>query len=156
VDRASGQLRRVPDELVARLRPLAVAMAPWQLPAIDTSVDREEYPERSESVVTFGSRGYEADSQQHINNAVYLDWLEEVTALELAGAPGEVAPPTHLRRIHLEYLRPALPDTGIHVSMRTDMAARRGFFAEFAVSAGGEFAPMLRARALYLLSSLLA
>jgi medium-chain acyl-[acyl-carrier-protein] hydrolase len=152
VDRAGGQLRRVPDELVARLRPQVHAMATWSLPAVDTIIDREAYPDRTESVVAFGSRGYEADSQQHINNAVYMDWLEEVTALELGSAQGGVAPTARLRRIHLEYLRPALPGTGIHVSVRTAAAARRRLVAEFAVSAGGELAPVLRARALYLLA----
>lgn len=149
VDRATGRPTRVPDELSTRILARGPSMPPWQLPSIDTALDPEEYPRRTESVVTFGSRGYEADSQQHINNAVYMDWLEEVTATERAGAPGKVPAPAHLRRIHLEYLRPALPETEMYVEVRMDTAPHRGFLAEYAMSAGREQAPVLRARALY-------
>ncbi len=56
---------------------------------------------------------YEADSMQHVNNAIYLDWLEEPLA--------EMTPPSRrlcLRRHDIEYLRGALPGEEVDIATR--------------------------------------
>jgi acyl-ACP thioesterase len=59
----------------------------------------------------------------HVNNAAYLDWVEE-GLLNAEPPPGEVAQPSLLdrlpRRSRLEYLASAAPGDGIVVSTDWD------------------------------------
>jgi acyl-ACP thioesterase len=50
------------------------------------------------------ARAHEIDPLAHVNNAVYLDWLDE--AIGTTGAPGAGALATLPRTYHLEYLLP--------------------------------------------------
>ena len=51
----------------------------------------------------------ELDPQGHVNNAVYLDWMDE--AIEIADGADDAR--AAARRYRLEYLRPAAPDASL-------------------------------------------
>jgi acyl-CoA thioesterase FadM len=51
----------------------------------------------------------ELDSMNHVNNGVYLDWLDEAVAA--ASAAGDAATAAAPRTYRMEYLRPAEPGT---------------------------------------------
>ncbi|MBF6589440.1 MAG: hypothetical protein IVW57_02775 [Ktedonobacterales bacterium] len=108
IDQRTGLPVRVPDRLIeacpifnVRPRHRSVAVPPALL------------SQRPPQTLRLSARRYEADSQRHINNCVYGDWLEEA----LADALGEdmAAPETRRPRCyHIEYVRPAWPgDEGI-------------------------------------------
>jgi acyl-CoA thioesterase FadM len=102
-------------------------------------------------LMTVVARWYEADSQQHINNAVYMDWLEEQTArlpVDLIYHPGGAA---HLRRVHLEYLRPAVPGEQIHIQLSSERHGERALASSCQMHVGDGRAPVLRARMHYLI-----
>ena len=56
---------------------------------------------------------YEADGMQHVNNAIYYDWLEEPLA-EIAPAPLRLC----VRRHDIEYVRGALPGDDVEIVTR--------------------------------------
>jgi acyl-CoA thioesterase FadM len=60
----------------------------------------------------------ELDPQGHVNNAVYLDWIDE--AIAAAGGPDAVRAPE--RRYRLEYLRPAGPGAALRSTAWRDGA----------------------------------
>jgi acyl-CoA thioesterase FadM len=73
--------------------------------------------------MTLVARSYEADTQQHINNTIYMDWLGEALAQARAGASdelgmSEVSP----RYYHIQYVHPARPGNRLRIvtqAMRT-------------------------------------
>jgi acyl-CoA thioesterase FadM len=142
VDRVTGRPQRVPEELSARIAARGQAMPLWELPEVSLQAQT--------SPLTVVARWYEADSQQHINNAVYMDWLEEQmlrTPADLIYHPGGAA---QLRRVDLEYLRPGLPGEQIHIQFSTERLSERALAGVCQMKAGDERAPVLRARTLYL------
>lgn len=143
VDRVTGQPRRLPEDLISRFGALRNAM-----PAVHPS----ELPAASENgILQLSARAYEADSNKHINNAVYMDWLEEAIALALDAEP---APPqaVRLRRLHLEYLRPAIPGDRISAHIGLTQMRHRGLAVEYALRDEQGETPVVRARALYFLT----
>ncbi len=144
VDRVTGRPQRVPDELSARIAARGAGMPPWKLPEVTMPVET--------SALTVVARAFEADSQQHINNAVYMDWLEEQTEVQIQSAALGGAGRLHLRRIHLEYLRPTLPGEQIHIWFSAERYGERALAAVCQMKAGHEEAPVLRARTLHLRS----
>ena len=60
---------------------------------------------------------YEADGMQHVNNAMYIDWLEEA----LAGAVAHLTSPARqlcVRRHDIEYARSAVPGDEVEIVTR--------------------------------------
>jgi acyl-CoA thioesterase FadM len=79
---------------------------------------------------------YEADSAQHTNNAIYVDWIEEAVrdALYAAGyrlAPDGSTPFPWFYCHTLEYARPALP--GDNVEIRARLVRRGHTFGEWEI-----------------------
>lgn len=144
VDRVTGQLRRLPEDLISRFGSMGHAMPHVRL---------AEAPTAAMCAFALDARAYEADSNRHINNAVYMDWFEEAVTLALEAAPADAAPSpmAQLRRLHIEYLRPAMPGDRIRAQVRL-AHRRRG------VTVAGELhderlgQPVARAQALYLLA----
>jgi acyl-CoA thioester hydrolase len=88
---------------------------------------------------------YEMDSVAHVNNAVYLNWLEEAVAdaLERAGyhlLPGveEKRPTLWFQRHTLEYLRPAFAGDEIEVKTALVGAGLSVGMWEQTIERGGE------------------
>lgn len=145
----------------------AASMAPASIPGeIRSMFDRQEPPAlppltrltfapHPPPLLEFRSRRhasfYEADSAQHINNAVYVDWLEE-TVREALRTQGDVLladgfyPLPWFYRHALEYARPALPGEELEIQARL---ARRGRTAgewNITICESGSGAELLRAR----------
>jgi YbgC/YbaW family acyl-CoA thioester hydrolase len=92
------------------------------LPPIGKVTLHPEKPARFEFSSARRAQFYEADSAQHINNAIYVDWLEEairdaLRAMGYALALDGATPLPWFYRHALEYARPALP--GDEVILRT-------------------------------------
>lgn len=109
---------RIPEELIARMGPWGCAMRVRQPEPL-----LSDAPIVSEMRLT--AREYEADTQQHINNCVYLDWLHEAawqTAAQgaLTGEPIRLRP----RFYHLEYIRPTQPGDALTVATTAPLLTR--------------------------------
>jgi acyl-CoA thioesterase FadM len=114
VDRITGQLRRIPDSLIERFGALGHTMPTQPMAPVTDSTSASE--------LRLVAREYEADSQQHINNCVYADWLEEGLYALLAARGiegGSHGPPS---AYHIEYMRPVLPRQRVTLTTRVAAA----------------------------------
>lgn len=139
IDRATGQLTRIPEALTARMGPwghegMNLHDAPLPMGTPDGLA-----PDASLALV---AREYEADSQAHINNCVYMDWFDEAARQALPGL-------ARLHVIRLEYIRPALPGEALTVHTKlVSMPLRQALWQWLApsMSEGAEgAAPIARA-----------
>ena len=94
-----GSPTRIPPEFDAVFR---ASPATFGLARVDLGRVPPE-PARSDFTV----RPHELDPMDHVNNAVYADWLDEI----VLGAGGETAVRSIPRSIRLEYARAAEPGT---------------------------------------------
>jgi acyl-CoA thioester hydrolase len=101
---ASGAPARVPPLILAAFPVTLPSFEPVRVPLAITP------PEATRSVLRV--RRHELDPLGHVNNAVYLDWLEEAVAG--AGAEGALERP---RIARLEYVRPAQPASEVAVAV---------------------------------------
>lgn len=94
---AAGRPTRVPEEIVAFFAPDSPTFEPAhvELPAAAEGAARHRFRVRASDI----------DPMDHVNNAAYLDYLDE--ALSAAGAGGVTARVP--RSYAIEYLRPARP-----------------------------------------------
>lgn len=121
VNAATGQLTRIEDALCEGMGAGGHAM----------SMRRPTWP-ASVSVpvaeLQLTARDYEADVQQHINNCVYADWLDEGLQLALTTGVIPLADEQRLRPryYHIEYARPVLPGTAILVRTTPMQTRSRG------------------------------
>lgn len=133
IDRVRLLPARIPDSLTERMGPWGHAMRPRQpAPPLDSA------PLAAQTRLV--AREYEADTQQHINNCVYLDWFDE--AARQAGATGALTgEPLRLRPrfYRLEYIRPAQPGDTLSVATTTPLrAGSRGIGFWQTISPAGE------------------
>lgn len=110
VDRVRGVPVRLPDELSSAFEPLGHEMAVRARILSD--------PDGRPSELRLTAREYEADSQLHINNCVYADWLGEAfsRATESTQNRKKRLAPHYLR---IEYVRPAIP--GAHIRIESNL-----------------------------------
>jgi acyl-CoA thioesterase FadM len=120
VDRARGLPARIPDDLIERfgvagntmpLRPMYPAMSAQ---------------EGAGSEMALAARAYEADTQQHINNTIYMDWLSE--ALTRALTETEAAPDMRAitpRYYHVQYFHSARPGDHVVISTQVEWTGSR-------------------------------
>ncbi len=107
---------RIPQDLVDRFQPNGVFaishIEPRQYPAADTAV--------IEFVVTRHVHRYEADEMQHVNNTIYVDWLEEALADAVTAHSKQLPANARLcvRRHDIEYARSAVPGDDIEITVR--------------------------------------
>lgn len=118
IDRTRLQPLRIPTDITARMGPWGHAMRPRAAGAAPNDA-----PLAAEMRLT--ARDYEADSQQHVNNCVYLDWFEEAAhhaaaTGALTGAPLRLRP----RFYHLEYIRPTQPGAALTVATTAPLRER--------------------------------
>ena len=154
VDRVRGQPLRLYPEFFTGFALLGHHMAPRHLPPAEAS----EGP-GSESQLLLTARDYETDTQQHINNCVYADWLREGLhlALPAVSASGDADAANENRVLQpryyqIEYVRPALPGDGIRVATRLHARGRRGLsvWQEVANATGGSICVRARSEQLWM------
>jgi acyl-ACP thioesterase len=104
-----GRLARVPEVFEAR----------FPAPAMSDPLLRVELPPlpADRRRRAFRARRHELDPVGHVNNAVYLDWLEEAIADEPGGESALDALP---RRYRLEYAGAAEPGTDLEAATWRD------------------------------------
>lgn len=122
VDRVKGQLTRLPDELVARFGVAGYPMRPR-----GGAIDAEHGAPlsgagRDAGRMELTARGYECDTQRHVNNTVYADWLAEALERSLGLRLGGTDAPLP-RYVRLEYMRPVRAGERVAVTTRV---VRRG------------------------------
>lgn len=116
IDRYRGVPMRIHDELLVRFPLLGHSMRPLATRYRDAvqKAGTRRYNELT-------AREYEADTQQHVNNCAYVDWLYEAlhaaapAALDLSANQAMLP-----RRYQIEYARPTMP--GDAVRIETDLA----------------------------------
>jgi acyl-CoA thioester hydrolase len=113
IDRETGQPMRIPEDLSTRMGPWGYGMRPRRPLAPGDSLT----PSASLPLI---AREYEADSQGHINNCVYLDWFDEAALRALSPRPARP------RFFRLEYIRPALPGDALIIHTAPALTRSRG------------------------------
>lgn len=119
VDAAKMMPTRIPPEIAAMFEPhRAPALPPIGKVTLDA-----EMPARFEHTTTRRAQFYEADSAKHINNAVYVNWMEEAVrdalrAMGCALALDDAAPRPWFYRHTLDYVRAAVPGDEIEIAAR--------------------------------------
>jgi acyl-CoA thioesterase FadM len=147
VDRVRGQPTRLQDELANGIPVVGHRMAVRRhLPP-----PAEGGPPAMQGELLLTAREYETDSQQHINNCVYGDWLAEglhgalqemrETALVLAARP---------RYYQIEYVRPALAGDAVRVATAAAAQGRRGLFVWQEIAGASDGGVFVRARSAHL------
>jgi acyl-ACP thioesterase len=101
---ARGALSRIPD----------VFGETFHIPEATGQINRVALPPTPQDAATraFAVRPHELDPMDHVNNAVYLDWLEEAVLAAAEAAAADVAAVP--RRYRLEYA--AAADTGMRLT----------------------------------------
>jgi medium-chain acyl-[acyl-carrier-protein] hydrolase len=138
IDRYSLQVTRVPEGIIRDSPVFREAMAPRRV----LEVAAEPAGANGEATLDVIARGYEADSQLHINNCVYADWLEATLEAALPAVRGDYRP----RFYHLEYLRPLWPGDVARVTTRWAPVSSRRLIVNQVITAANDGALALRAR----------
>lgn len=141
VDRRRGVPVRIPDELVANFPALGPRMP-----------DRDRSPAAVDGAHTLSdellliAREYETDTQQHINNCVYGDWLAEGLQRALqTDASAAASYRFHPRAYQIQYIRSALPRTAIRVETVAYTRGARSLAVRQEVVDAGDGAVFVRA-----------
>jgi acyl-CoA thioesterase FadM len=125
IERERGLPLRVPDEMSGRFGAMD-----YPMPA-EPSAHPKGSGQTSTSEIMLVARAYEADTQRHINNTIYLDWLGEALALALQGQAPPGSPPSMTlsdltpRRCHIQYMRPAQPGDHLRVITQSGWTGSR-------------------------------
>jgi acyl-CoA thioesterase FadM len=126
VDRARGQPQRIHDEILSTFEVLG-----WRMPLRPLHLPAEARAPVVQGELALTAREYETDSQQHVNNCVYGDWLGEGLYLALHAAPAmQGSQQVRPRFYQIEYVRPALPGEGMRVATRVFPRSGRGLIAQ--------------------------
>lgn len=121
IDRVRGVPIRIHDDLLEGFGILGYPLLRRPAPP---SPEAEHTPRHT---MRLTAREYEADTQQHINNCVYVDWLEEA-AREARAANPELAPTPdhwHPRWYTIEYAHPTLPGDSVSIATQARRSASR-------------------------------
>lgn len=123
---------RIPAEILARMQPNGVRAVPRLTP-------RAYAAPRAPSAYRTRRRvqRYETDGLQHVNNAVYIDWLEEALADTVAPFTSSACQ-LRVRRHDIEYVRAALPHDDIEIAVRQIGAGHCASAWEMTIQRGDE------------------
>lgn len=119
IDRATMRVVRVPEEIIRDCPVFTPTLAPRTRPEAARATTGEKGGQAAFDLV---ARSYEADSQRHINNCMYVDWLAEALYRAL---PSEARADWWPRYFHLEYLRPMWPGDAARVHTDWALAGQR-------------------------------
>jgi fatty acyl-ACP thioesterase A len=115
-----GQLIRIPGGILETMRSPGAAMPAYrhrQFPSVTGA--------GTSSSIFLQAREYETDTQQHVNNCVYADWLAEAFIEATRTAPDTCrAPESRPRFYRIEYIRAVVAGDALRIE--TDTAPRGG------------------------------
>lgn len=146
VDRTRGVPVRLHDELLRDFQVLGHSMPPHALatePTDANAVSRD---------LLLSARECEIDSQQHINNCVYADWLSEGLSRTLLAHP-EVVGARHPcpRTYQIEYVKPAQAGDEVRVTTQVAPSGSRRLSVRQEIAHALDGAVYVRARSEHLL-----
>lgn len=120
IDRVRGIPIRIHDDLLEGFGILGNSLRERLLPPAPPALGEQNGSQSRRMTLT--ARDYEADTQQHINNCVYVDWLEEASHDAVTATSRDVGWATtwQPRWYAIEYARPTVP--GDHVGIETQMS----------------------------------
>lgn len=104
-DTLRGQLTRISDEIVEAMKVPGCRMASQRPHSLRAQASQFPFVGTS-STLLLEARHYETDTQQHINNCVYADWLDE--AFYQTAVAARLASPVeglHPRFFHIDYIQ---------------------------------------------------
>lgn len=122
IDRVRGIPIRIHDDLLEGFGILGSPMRERPLPPRPEAHSAEMVHE-----LALTAREYEADTQQHINNCVYLDWLAEAIHRAVNEHSAANWQPSHWRPrwYQIEYARPTLPGDRVAISTHAQRSGSR-------------------------------
>jgi acyl-CoA thioesterase FadM len=146
VDRVRGQLLRIPDDLLTSFDVAGHAMP--ALAAGGAARDEHAHPP---AVTHLRARHYEMDSQLHINNCVYLDWLDEALRTAVGSATPARTDVEQLcpRAYHIDYVAQTRAGDTVAIETRWQPRGTRALAATQALRDQAHVT-LARARSLYL------
>ena len=139
VDIASGRPLRIPDDMLNRFSICPLTMRLRHLPTSQTQM--------ATHAEVIAAREYETDSQLHINNAVYLDWLQE--SLHNSGTTATEFRP---RYYVIEYLRPVFAGDTVHITTQLVRRGSRSTYALQEITSANATAVHIRSTSLHIRS----
>lgn len=122
IDRTRGVPIRIHDELLDGFGILGHPLRGRTAPSL---VDRlADWQPRT---LSLSAREYESDTQQHVNNCVYVDWLEEATHDALTASVEDIGSSElwQPRWYAVEYVRPTLPGDRVIIETQATLAGAR-------------------------------
>ena len=126
-DTARGVPGRIPAEIQAAFLSSVAGFEPGRVPLPPTPDDA--------AVLALAARPQDLDPMGHVNNAAYVDYLEE--SLLAAGGAAASLRAAIPRRLRLEYLAPATPGAELRASLWPDPSAVDGRWAWRLTDAAG-------------------
>jgi acyl-CoA thioesterase FadM len=143
VDRVRGQPQRLFDGFPTIFPQLGSRLiSPTLQPPAEVAPTRERH------TLALTAREYEMDSQGHVNNCVYLDWLAEGNC----GARGIASRTWRPRDVRIEYIRQLQAGDALSVLTTVERRSARGLSTWQEVLRDTDGAPCVRARSRYLVS----
>lgn len=151
IDRYRGTPMRVHDDLLARFPMLSHTMRMREMGHNHAATAPASTPARHVELV---AREYEADTQQHINNCIYVDWLYDALGATLGDAPELLAGKTPRPRwYHIEYARPTLPGGAVRIATTIQSASTRMLTVAQEITSRADGETTVRAYSEHLLTS---
>jgi acyl-CoA thioesterase FadM len=144
VDRERGLPLRIPPEILGSISVLGQAMPTSSWPQSSAAVPIEQ------ATLSLTARGYESDTQQHINNCVYVDWLDEALRRSSARSHAHDGEQLATRRLRIEYARPVRTGDKVAIATAWTPLGARGLSAAQEIRHGETGAIAGRATSRYL------
>ena len=130
-DADRGQLIRIPDAILETMQSPGVAS---MLEYRHRQVHRSEASTAGSSTFFLQAREYEADTQQHVNNCVYADWLTEAFTQATKAAANTHRPAGSRPRFYrIEYMRAAVAGDALRIETETAPHGTRGIRAQHSI-----------------------
>lgn len=144
VDRARGLPLRIPPEILGSISVLGHAMpaSSWSHSSGATATEQ--------ATLSLTARGYESDTQQHINNCVYVDWLDEALRRSRVHSRAREDERLAPRLLRIEYARPVRTGEKVEIATAWTPLGARGLSAAQELRHGETGAIAGRATARYL------
>ena len=129
-DADRGQLIRIPDAILETMQSPGVSMPEYRYHRFH----RSEVGTNGSATTLLQARAYETDTQQHVNNCVYADWLTEAFT-QAAKAPADTWPAVAWRPrfYRIEYIRAVVAGDALRIETETAPYGSRGIRARHSI-----------------------